>query len=277
MRINKNKEKKVASGGRVKQWRRACVAAVVVVFRHAAYLAISAAGVATMLLGDGSIARVSVGVVLAVVGVAGAGCRPYGEPLDRLAFAAMAYVVRRRGERAGSPRVAGTENGEIPKETPAAAPSQPARERARCSSVNPSVIRRVLVAIVVSGVAAIATTRVMDRPSALAPEPRVVVVPVPGAPPDPWEEVDRALEFSGDRLQDWELSVSLDGRHRGKLSCGYLIDEVGDSEGIVFPGHYALYADITVGFAGRNPLFAISAALLDPPVTDWRELADPHR
>jgi hypothetical protein len=85
------------------------------------------------------------------------------------------------------------------------------------------------------------------------------------------------LEFTGDLYEEWELSVSVDGLERGKVSCTYLNDAVGDSEGIVFPGHYALSTDITVGFARANPLWAINAALLDPPVMDWHDLADPDR
>lgn len=68
-------------------------------FRHAAYLAVAAAGVAVMLLGDRSVARLLVGTLVALVGVAGAAARPYGEPLDRLAPAALLYLRRRRGER----------------------------------------------------------------------------------------------------------------------------------------------------------------------------------
>lgn len=167
-------------------------------FRHAAYLAVAAAGVAVMLLGHASIARLALGAVLAVVGVAGAMLRPYGEPLDRLAFTAIGYVVRSRGQRVDDQPVAATADHGTPVEAEPApvGPPDPVETTERGSRVDPAVVRRVVVAVAVCGVAAIAVTRLMDQPPAPAPTPpRVVVVPVPVPPPDPWGEVDRDLDF----------------------------------------------------------------------------------
>lgn len=85
------------------------------------------------------------------------------------------------------------------------------------------------------------------------------------------------LEFSGDRYEEWTVQALVGSDDRGRVTCHYLNDAVGDSEGVVFPGHYALSTDVTVGFARENPLWGINAALLDPPVVDWRDLNDPHR
>jgi hypothetical protein len=166
-------------------------------FRHAAYLAAAAAGVAVMLLGHASIARLALGAVLAVVGVVGAMLRPYGEPLDRLAFAAIGYVVRSRGRRVDDQPVATTGDHAtlVEAETAPVVPPDPVETAVRGSRVDPAVVRRLLVAVAVCGVAAIAVTRLMDQPVAPAPAPRVVVVPVPVPPPDPWGEVDRDLDF----------------------------------------------------------------------------------
>jgi hypothetical protein len=164
-------------------------------FRHAAYLAVAAAGVAVMLLGDGSIVRVSVGAVIAFVGIAGAVCRPYGEPLDRLLVAATAYLLRVCAKHVGG-ECAGPvdDHPAVKHEEPRAVPPEPAEAPEHRPRINPNVVRRVLVAVAVGGVAAIATTRLMDRPAAPPPEPRVVVVPVPVSPQDPWQEVDSALQ-----------------------------------------------------------------------------------
>ena len=166
-------------------------------FRHAAYLAIAAAGVAVMSLGHASLARLALGAILAVVGVVGAMLRPYGEPLDRLAFTAIGYVVRSRGHRVDDQPVAATADHATPveAETAPVVPPDPVETTERRSRVNPAVVRRVVVAVAVCGVAAIPVTRLMDQPSAPAPAPRVVVVPVPAPPPDPWGEVDRDLDF----------------------------------------------------------------------------------
>ena len=167
-------------------------------FRHAAYLAVAAAGVAVMLLGHASTARLALGTVLAVAGVVGAMLRPYGEPLDRLAFTAIGYVVRSRRHRVDDQPVAATADHATPveAETAPVVPPDPVETTERGSRVDPAVLRRVVVAVAVCGVAAIAVTRLMDQPSAPAPPPpRVVVVPVPVTPPDPWGEVDRDLDF----------------------------------------------------------------------------------
>ena len=166
-------------------------------FRHAAYLAVAAAGVAVMLLGHASFARLAVGAVLAVVGVVGAMLRPYGEPLDRLAFTAIGYVVRSRGHRVDDHPVAAIADHATPvqAETAPVVQPDPVETTQRGSRVDSAVLRRVVVAVAVCGVAAIAVTRLADQPSAPAPAPRVVVVPVPVPPPDPWGEVDRDLDF----------------------------------------------------------------------------------
>jgi len=166
-------------------------------FRHAAYLAVAAAGMAVMLLGHASIPRLALGAVFAVIGVVGAMLRPYGEPLDRLAFTAIGYVVRSRGHRVGDQPVAAIAGHATPveAETAPVVPRDPVETTERGSRVDPAVVRRVVVAVAVCGVAAIAVTRLMDQPSAPAPAPRVVVVPVPVPPPDPWGEVDRDLDF----------------------------------------------------------------------------------
>jgi len=166
-------------------------------FRHAAYLAVATAGVAVMVLGHASTARVVVGAFLAVVGVVGAVCRPYGEPLDRLAVAATAYLVCRRAHRVDG------ECAEVPvpvddhlaveTEAPPAGEPTPVDATQPRARISPVVARRVVVAVAVGSVAAIALTRLMDRPAA-PPEPRIVVVPVPASPPDPWQEVDREFQ-----------------------------------------------------------------------------------
>ncbi|MDQ1746730.1 MAG: hypothetical protein QOD07_993 [Frankiaceae bacterium] len=165
-------------------------------FRHAAYLAVAAAGVAVMLLGHASIPRLALGAVLAVTGVVGAMLRPYGEPLDRLAVAATAYLLRRRTNRVAGECTEAPgpvdDHSTVETEAPSVvepAPVEATHPRAR---VSPAGVRRVVVAVTVCGVAALAVTRLIDRPTVPPPEPRVVVVPVPA--PDPWQEVDRELE-----------------------------------------------------------------------------------
>lgn len=179
-------------------------------FRHAAYLAVAAAGLAVMLLGDRSVARLLVGALVAVIGLAGAVLRPYGEPLDRLVPAAAAYLGRRRHERAdaapeaGEPGVEPDGTAEItavhvppseeaPQATDAAvAEGEPSRPRAR---------RRLPWRAVAAGVAAAAVVTVAAMrwpdPSPAAPVTRVVVVPVPVQVPaqDPWgEALDGAVD-----------------------------------------------------------------------------------
>lgn len=164
-------------------------------FRHAAYLAAAAAGVAVMLLGEPSVARVGVGAVLAVVGVLGALCRPYGEPLDRLAPAAVAYLVRRRGERTQAEPVT-VEDDVAADEVIAPSAPEPAStasERRESMRPNPVVVRRAAGAVAVLGVVALGASRLADRPTPPPPAPSVVVVQVPVLP-DPWEEVDDALD-----------------------------------------------------------------------------------
>jgi hypothetical protein len=163
-------------------------------FRHAAYLAVATAGVAVMLLGNGSILGVSAGALVALIGVAGALCRPYGEPLDRLAVVAVGYVLRRQGHRRGGDEPV-VDHAEMSheQEEPPAPPEQPAPGHDPRQRVNPVVVRRVLAGLFVAGIAALAAERLVDRPTPPSPEPRIVIVPVPVPPPDPWEEVDRAL------------------------------------------------------------------------------------
>jgi hypothetical protein len=166
-----------------------------VTFRHAAYLALTVAGVAVMLLDGGSIARVVVGALLAVVGLVGALCRPYEEPIDRLAFAAHAYHTPRRAQTVDQtldeePEAVPTEDDvTVTPSVPTPTPVMNRRPR-----VNPVAVRRLAVGIAIVGIAAVAAVRVLDRPAPVAPEQRVVVVPVPVNPPDPWQEVDRAFD-----------------------------------------------------------------------------------
>jgi hypothetical protein len=167
-------------------------------FRHAAYLAVAAAGVAVMVLGHASIARISIGTFVALVGAFGALCRPYGEPLDRLVVAATAYLLRRRasrvdGECTDVPAPVGDHPADET-EAPLAAEQAPVEATQHRTRISPAVVRRVVVAVAVCGVAAIAATRLIDRPTAPPPEPRVVVVPVPAPAPDPWQEVDREFQ-----------------------------------------------------------------------------------
>jgi len=166
-------------------------------FRHAAYLAVAAAGLAVMLLGHVSTARLVFGAVLAIIGVAGAMVRPYGEPLDRLAFTAIGYLIRRRGSRIDDEPVNPTEEHVEPVETEqtTALPPEPAESTERRSRIDPAAVRRLLVVLAVCGVAAIAATRLTDRPPAPPPpDPRVVVVQIPATRPDPWGEVDRDFD-----------------------------------------------------------------------------------
>ena len=167
-------------------------------FRHAAYLAVAAAGFAVMLLGQVSTTRLCLGAVLAIIGMAGAMLRPYGEPLDRFALTAIAYLIRRRGTHIDDDQAAvPIDDQPVPVEAdPApAVQSEPAEATERRSRINPVVVRRLLVALAVCGVAAIAATRLMDRPTAPPPpDPRVVVVQIPATPPDPWGEVDRDFD-----------------------------------------------------------------------------------
>lgn len=164
-------------------------------FRHAAYLAVAAAGVAVMVLGHASTVRLALGAILAVTGVVGALLRPYGEPLDRLAVAAMAYLVRCRVNRVEGERAApvddhpAVENEELPD-----VPPEPAVAPARRSHIDSTAVRRVLVAAAVSGVAAIMTMRLTERPAS-TPTPHLVVVPIPVPASDPWGEVDRDLDY----------------------------------------------------------------------------------
>ena len=163
-------------------------------FRHAAYLAVAAAGVAVMLLGDRSLGQLLVGGLVAMVGVAGAAVRPYGEPFDRLVPAALLYLRRRRAER----RTAASDEAEVaaPPVEPEIAVELPVPESdpddvatpRRCVSLRPLV--PVLAAVVVVAVV------VARWPHPAPPPPtRVVVVPVPVQVVDPWEEaIDDAVD-----------------------------------------------------------------------------------
>lgn len=161
-------------------------------FRHAAYLTVAAAGVAVMLLGERSPVRVVAGALLALVGVVGAVCRPYGEPLDRLVPAAVAYLRRRQVDLRGAgaadsepePEVAAavTEESAAPE---SAAEETPSR-RGRSYSVP---WRAGAAALALLGVVAVAVVRWPRQAPARPPVTRVVVVTVPVPAPDPWGEV----------------------------------------------------------------------------------------
>lgn len=178
-------------------------------FRHAAYLAAAAAGVALMVLGGGSPLRIVAGAALALVALAGAVLRPYGEPLDRLAPAAVAYLRRRRQETAEA--VPDTDEPEVEpqrttrvrkvraqpvEETPRAADdTAPAEEDAPPARTR----RRLPWGPVVAGLAAVAVVTVAvvrwPRPDPVPPVTRIVVVPLPLQAPDPWEEeIDDAVD-----------------------------------------------------------------------------------
>jgi hypothetical protein len=161
-------------------------------FRHAAYLTVAAAGVAVMLLGDRSVARLLVGALVAMVGVAGAAVRPYGEPLDRLVPAAVAYLRRRRAEA----RCANGADSDPEPEIAAAVTDESAAPEPAAEGM-PSRLERswsvpwraVAAALAVLGVVAVAVARWPRPVPAQPPVTRVVVVTVPVPAPDPWEEV----------------------------------------------------------------------------------------
>ena len=163
-------------------------------FRHAAYLAVAAAGVAVMLLGDRSVARLLVGTLVALVGIAGAAARPYGEPLDRLVPAALLYLRRRRAER----RAAASDEAEVaaPPAEPELAVEPPLPESDRGDVATPR--RRVSLRPLVPVLAAVVVVAVAVArwPHPAPPPPaRVVVVPVPVQVVDPWEEaIDDAVD-----------------------------------------------------------------------------------
>lgn len=164
-------------------------------FRHAAYLAVAAAGLAVMLLGDRSIARLVVGAVVSLVGVAGAAVRPYGEPLDRLVPAALLYLRRRRAERhpaaSGEAEVAASPPTESEAEVEPPVPESDSDDvvaSQRRVSLRPLV--PVLAAVAVVAVAVARWPHQVPQPA-----PRVVVVPVPVEVVDPWgEAIDDAVD-----------------------------------------------------------------------------------
>jgi hypothetical protein len=163
-------------------------------FRHAAYLAVAAAGVAVMLLGERSPVRVVAGALLALVGVAGAVCRPYGEPLDRLVPAAVGYLRRRRAERRDTTHDAGPTVPTTP-DPPTAVPEPDEPPTPLPVPMRQRLPLRPLAAVV--AVAAVLAVAVARWPHAAPPEPslRVVVVTVPIPAPDPWEEaIDDAMD-----------------------------------------------------------------------------------
>lgn len=162
--------------------------------RHAAYLAVAAAGAAVMLLGKTSTARISAGAVLALAGIVGALCRPYGEPIDRLAVLVAAYVSRRRANGINDDhRAPISDDSGSEEEEPTAAPAEPGAKTPQPKHINPIVMRRVLAVVTVCAVIVIGGARLMERPAA-PQKPRVVVVPVPVTPPDLEQEVERALQ-----------------------------------------------------------------------------------
>ncbi|HWL35327.1 MAG TPA: hypothetical protein VNQ77_03970 [Frankiaceae bacterium] len=163
-------------------------------FRHAAYLAVAAAGVAVMLLGERSVARLLVGALVAIVGVAGAAVRPYGEPLDRLVPAALLYLRRRGGKR----NTAASSEAEVaaPSVEPEIAVELPVPESDPDDVATPR--RRVSLRPLVPVLAAVVVVAVVVArwPHPAPPPPtRVVVVPVPVQVVDPWEEaIDDAVD-----------------------------------------------------------------------------------
>jgi hypothetical protein len=168
-------------------------------FRHAAYLAVAAAGVAVMLLGERSPVRVVLGALVAIVGVAGAAVRPYGEPLDRLLPAAVAYLRRHRAERrATSPAEAEAEVEVEPEPDPEPVPvPEPTGETDQVDEhVAPRPrrlipFRALLIGAPLAAVVAVAVAR-WPHP---APAPPVQVVVVPVEVVDPWEEaIDDAVD-----------------------------------------------------------------------------------
>ena len=164
-------------------------------FRHAAYLAVAAAGVAVMLLGERNLAGVVVGALLAFAGLAGAAVRPYGEPLDRLLPAALAYRRRRRAERRAERRAMAAAAAEAAAEAESATPAQAVAEppvavgteEPRVRAPRRVPLRPLVLAAAFAAVVAVAVAR-WPHP-APPPPPQVVVVPVPVQVVDPWEEV----------------------------------------------------------------------------------------
>ena len=156
-------------------------------FRRAAYLAVAAAGVAVMLLGDRSVARLLVGAFVAMAGVAGAAARPYGEPLDRLAPASLLYLRRRRGERR---RAASDEAEAAPpmKSEIAVEPPVPESDPDDVTTSQRRVSLRPLVSVLAAVVVVVAVVVARWPHQAPPPPTRVVVVPVPVQVVDPWEE-----------------------------------------------------------------------------------------
>ena len=157
-------------------------------FRHAAYLAVAAAGAAVMLLGERSPVRVVLGALVAVIGVAGALVRPYGEPLDRLVPAACAYLQRTRRDGLAAEPVA--EDVAI---TEAPVEAGPATQPASTTPVRRVPVRPLLAVAGFAAVAAVAVVRWPHQPASPPPVRQVVVIPVPVA--DPWEEaIDDAVD-----------------------------------------------------------------------------------
>jgi hypothetical protein len=158
-------------------------------FRHAAYLAAAAAGAAVMLLGDRSAPRIVMGAAVTVVALAGAWWRPFGEPVDLLAPAVVAFFRRRR------PRFKDHADATRPEPAPAADLSRAAVEE----SAQPEPRRLVsaprrhlaipFALLLIALVAAIRWPSPRETPT-----PQVVVVPVPPAPANPWGEVDDAFD-----------------------------------------------------------------------------------
>jgi hypothetical protein len=157
-------------------------------FRHAAYLAAAAAGAAVMLLGDRSAPRLVVGAVVTIIALAGAWWRPYGEPLDLLAPAVVAFLRRRRG------RPQSEHDADAVEPAPAASLPAAADEPGRGERLSVALAPRRHLAIPFA-LLLVALVAAIRWPSPQAtPTPQVVVVPAPPAPADPWGEVDDALD-----------------------------------------------------------------------------------
>ena len=188
-----------------------------ITFRMAAWLAAAVAGAALVAAGRGAIASTALGLVLLVVGVAGAWWRPGGRPI--VAWVAPLLAFRKR-RRAYAPATAAEDDtpepvAVEPEPEPTAAPPPPDTEPTSTPvhAGAPSTRRRFtrVVAGAVAGAAVLAAavfTASRGRESAptphvvevVAPEPTAnppVVVVVPVDPFTGWQVGDDVNPFCG--------------------------------------------------------------------------------
>jgi hypothetical protein len=152
-----------------------------VTFRMAAWLAAAGAGVALVAASRGAVAPTALGVVLLVVGIAGAWWRPGGRPVGAWVAPLLAYRRRRRSFTGATAE----DEVEVVVSEPSAVEPEPAEEPHR-AVVTPWRPGRV-VAVGVTGalVVAAVVSLVVSRDAAPSPAAPVadVVVPEPAANP----------------------------------------------------------------------------------------------